>query len=37
MDLEDREYYFNFAPNQLMQFEDLIEKVKEGLRASSYF
>jgi len=38
MDLEDREYYFHFAPNQPMQFEGLIENVKEeGLGASSYF
>jgi hypothetical protein len=38
MDLEGREYYFHFAPNQPMKFEGLIEYMKEeGLGASSYF
>jgi hypothetical protein len=38
MDLEGREYYFRFAPHQLMKFEGLVENVKEeGLGASSYF
>jgi hypothetical protein len=38
MDLQGREYYFHFAPNQLMKFEGLIENVEEeGLGASSYF
>jgi len=30
MDLEGREFYFRFAPNQPMKYEDLIENVKEG-------
>ena len=36
MDLEGREFYFRFAPNQPMKSEDLIENAKEEcLRAST--
>ena len=38
MDLACREYYFRFAPHQVMKFEGLVENVKEEcLGASSYF
>lgn len=29
MDLEGREFYFRFAPNQPMKFEGLLENMKE--------